>query len=192
MSSKPTTAPGAPASAPAPAVDPSLLDRILEQAQARKDTPLSMETVAGFDALMRAAQTFATSTIVPKDYRGNAGNCAIAINAAARLGADPLLVMQNLAPIYGRPAWSSQFSIAAFNMYAARTGLYSPMQFRWTGTKGTDSYGCVAFTKYLPTGELVEGTEVNVALAKAEGWWGRTAKAKKEGEEERRPRSGRR
>lgn len=176
MSSKPNAASAAPAPAPAVTVDPTLIDRILEQAQSRVEVPLSMETVAGFDALMRAAKTFADSTIVPKDYRGNVGNCAIAINAAARLKADPLLIMQNLAPIYGRPAWSSQFSIAAFNMHAARTGLYSPMRFRQTGTKGTDSYGCVALATYLPTGEIVEGTEVTVGLAKAEGWYGRLAK----------------
>ena len=92
-----------------------------------------------FELMQRAAKLLANSTLVPVSYRlvnedrrGNvtenpAGlpNCVVALNMAQRMGADPLMVMQNLYIVEGRPAWSSQFIIAAIN----NCGRYSPLRF---------------------------------------------------------------
>ena len=47
---------------------------------------------------------------------------------ASRMGADPLLIMQNLHVIEGRPSWSSQFVIASIN----QCGRFSPLRFELT------------------------------------------------------------
>src|SRR5665648_1171274 len=59
-----------------------------------------------FEFTQRAASLLSKSTIVPKDYQNNIPNCVIALNMASRMGADPLMVMQNLYIVYGRPGWS--------------------------------------------------------------------------------------
>lgn len=55
-------------------------------------------------------------------------NCMIAIDIATRIGASPLMVMQNLVIIYGRPSWSSKFLISTVNT----CGRFEPLQFRFT------------------------------------------------------------
>jgi hypothetical protein len=49
----------------------------------------------------------------------------VALNMANRMGADPLMVMQNLYIVEGRPSWSSQWIIAAIN----GCGRFSPLRF---------------------------------------------------------------
>jgi hypothetical protein len=124
-------------------------------------------TVPGFAALQRVGNMFSSSSIVPEVYRGNLPNCCIAVNMAIRLGADPLMVMQNLYIVHGRPAWSSQFSISAFNS----CGRFGPIRYRWGGTKLQDDWSCTAYAEELATGKIVEGPEVTIGLAKKEGWY---------------------
>lgn len=45
----------------------------------------------------------ASSDLVPKEYRGKAGNCFIAIQFGAELGIPPLQSLQNIAVINGKP-----------------------------------------------------------------------------------------
>ena len=49
-----------------------------------------------FELAQRKAKIYAQSDLVPKEYRDNIGNVLIAQNMAARMGADTLMVMQNL------------------------------------------------------------------------------------------------
>ena len=120
----------------------------------------------GFALMQRVANMFATSNLVPKEYVGNPANCIIAINLAQRVGADPLMVMQNLVIVHGRPTWSAQYMIATVNS----CGRFSSLRYEFVGTKGQDDYGCRAWAIEKETGERLEGTEVTIGLAKAEGW----------------------
>ena len=70
---------------------------------------------ASFNTALRMAQCLASSTVVPKEYHGNVGNCMIAIEMASRINTSPMMVMQNLYIVNGRPAWSSQWIIAMIN-----------------------------------------------------------------------------
>lgn len=135
------------------------------------DTTIGFNTQASFELVQRAAKMLASSTLVPKDYQGAAGmaNCAIALNMAQRMGADPLMVLQNLVIVHGRPTWSSQFLIATFNS----CGRYSSLKFEFFGDKGTDDYGCRATAKELSTGEVLTGPDVTIAISKTEGWYNR-------------------
>jgi hypothetical protein len=125
----------------------------------------------GFNLIQRMATMFCSSSLVPEQYRGkeNLGNCVIALNMAQRMDADPLMVMQNLYVVYGNPGWSSKFLIAMFN----QCGRYTSIKYRETGKKGTDTQGVVAYATEKLTGETIEGPEVTIAIAKAEGWYGK-------------------
>lgn len=123
----------------------------------------------GFEQLQRAAKLLANSTLVPKEYQGNLPNCVIALNMANRIGADPLLVMQNLYLVHGRPGWSSQFLIATFN----QCGRFSAMRFEFAGEEGKDNWGCRAWATEKSTGERIYGSWITISMAKAEGWHGK-------------------
>jgi hypothetical protein len=119
-----------------------------------------------FELADRKANALAHSDIVPAAYKGNKANCLLALNMAHRMGCDPLMVMQNVYVIQGRPSMSSQFLIAAFN----KSGTFSAIKYEFTGTEGQDSWGCRASAIEKETGEKHTGTLVSIAMAKAEGW----------------------
>lgn len=56
------------------------------------------------DEAMRFAEILSKSSIVPKDFQGNAGNILVAVQWGAELGLPPLQAMQNIAVINGRPS----------------------------------------------------------------------------------------
>jgi len=120
----------------------------------------------GFELMQRGARLLAASTLVPQTYQNNLPNCVIALNMASRLGADPLLVMQNLYVVHGRPAWSAQFLIATFN----QCGRFSAIRYKWTGTEGKDDWACQAYATEKDTGETIVGPVISIAMAKREGW----------------------
>ncbi len=141
----------------------------IEVAEKEIDLAPGFASMQSFEFALQAARVLSESTLVPKEYRGNIANCVIALNMAARLKADPLMVMQNLYIVYGRPGWSSQFLIAMFNT----SGKFSPLRYEWVGEPGTDDWGCRAWATELATGEKVEGALVTLGLAKKEGWFSR-------------------
>lgn len=120
-----------------------------------------------FVVAQRMSKALSSSTIVPKDYRGNMGNCLIALDLATRLNTSPLLIMQNLYIIHGRPAWYTQYIIAMIN----NSKKYkTELQFDVSG-KG-DSLSCYAFVEDY-SGHIVKGPTITMAMAKAEGWTSR-------------------
>lgn len=178
------------------------------------DTPLGFFSAGGLDLMQRAANMLAHSTLVPPEYRKivekkrkkNQGgyetireenpnaisNCVLALNMAQRMGADPLMVMQNLYLVDGKPGWSSQFIIAAINA----CGKFSPLRFKitdkgekeveWTTKEWVDGHQfekehkakiqmktCVAMATEKATGEVLEGPEVSMDMAIKEEWFGK-------------------
>lgn len=122
-----------------------------------------------FELMQRIAKGFATSSLVPKEYQGNIGNCMIALNLAQRIGGDPLMVMQNLVIVHGRPTWSAQYLIATANM----CGRFSAIRFEFFGDKKNDTWGCRAWAIEQRTGEKLIGSDVTIAIARKEGWYGK-------------------
>lgn len=120
----------------------------------------------GFELMQRGAKLLAASTLVPKEFQGNLPNCTIALNMANRLGADPLLVMQNLYVVHGRPGWSSKFLIATFN----QCGRFTSVRYEWKGVEGTKDWGCRAWATEKLTGERIEGVWITWKMVEAEGW----------------------
>lgn len=130
---------------------------------------VSLTDSQGFELAQRAAKCLASSSLVPKEYQNNVPNCVIAINMAQRIGADPLMVCQNLLIVHGRPTWSSQFLIATANT----CGRFTALRYEFFGEQGTDEWGCRAWAVEKATGEKLIGTDVTIAVAKKEGWYGK-------------------
>lgn len=120
-----------------------------------------------FELAQRKAQIYAKSTLVPKEYQNNIGNVLIAENMAKRMGADTLMVMQNLYVVHGKPGWSATFLIACFNS----CGRFSAIKYDFTGEVGSENWGCSAYTMELATGEKIVGTKITLGMAKKEGWY---------------------
>ena len=136
--------------------------------QAQEQT-VGFMSLGSFELSQRVAGMFSKSTLVPKEYQNNLPNCIIALNMAQRIGADPLMVMQNLVIVHGKPTWASQFLIATFNT----CGRFSSLRYEFFGEKGTDEWGCRAVATEISTGEKLVGTDVTIGIAKAEGWYNR-------------------
>ena len=77
--------------------------------QPKQVVELGFGSGESFEMLQRAAALLCSSTLVPQQFRGreNLPNCVVALNMANRIGADPLMVMQNLYVVHGRPSWSA-------------------------------------------------------------------------------------
>jgi hypothetical protein len=122
-------------------------------------------SMGAFEQATRMAMALSKSEIVPKTYQGKPENTIIALEMANRMGVSPLMVMQNLDIIHGRPSFNSKFTVAMIN----GTGKYSPLRYRFAGEG--DNRSCVAYAKELATGEMLEGPAVSIKMAKAEGWY---------------------
>lgn len=121
-----------------------------------------------FALAQRKASAYAQSTLVPKDYRDNVANVLIAMEIANRIGANELMVMQNLYIVQGRPSWSSSFLIATVNA----SGRFTPMRFETVGEDPrADSYRVRAYADDKATGERCNGPWITWEMVKAEGWY---------------------
>lgn len=129
-----------------------------------EELSITTAETAAFELVQRQAKMLASSTLVPKEFQGNMANCAIGLNIAKRLGADPFMVLQNIDVIHGRPSFRATFLIAMVNA----SGRFSPIKFKLDG-EGADRT-CYAYATDKASGETVEGPVVSMAMAKAEGW----------------------
>lgn len=111
-----------------------------------------------FKTAQRVCNLLASSELVPEIYKAKNGatpeeteqnrakaiaNCLIALDTATRIGASPLMVMQNMAVIYGRPSWSSTFLIATVNT----CGRFEPLQFRFTNNGMVGTFKWTSYEK---------------------------------------------
>lgn len=121
-------------------------------------------SLTGFDHAQRVAKMLCSSDLIPKNYQGNIQNTMIALEMANRIGASPLMVMQNLYIVHGKPSWSSTFIIAAINSCKK----FSPLRFEMSGEG--ENMACYAWAYDLDNKEKLIGPTVTMKMAKAEGW----------------------
>lgn len=112
------------------------------------------------------AKILSQSTMVPKTYQGNPNNCLIALEQAARMNCSPLMVMQQLYVVNGKPNWSGQ----ACSMIVNGCGLFEKVKLNYVGEKGKDNYGAFVSAIKKEDGSEVIGTTVDISMAKIEGW----------------------
>lgn len=119
-----------------------------------------------YHTALRMAQCLASSTVVPKEYHGNVGNCMIAIEMASRINTSPMMVMQNLYIVNGRPAWSSQWIIAMIN---SSRRYKTELQFEFGRDKADGGLSCRAWAEDY-SGHKVYGPKITMNMANDEGW----------------------
>lgn len=119
-----------------------------------------------FETAQRICQALCQSNIVPASYQNNLPNCLVALEMANRIGASPLMIMQNLYIVHGNPAFSSKFLIACINA----SGKFSPLRYEFKGEEGKDDWSCRAYA-VDKSGETLFGSWVSIAMAKKEGWY---------------------
>lgn len=120
-----------------------------------------------FKKIFDIGKMFASSQLVPQTYQGKPMDCTIAVDMANRMGVSPMMVMQNLYVVKGKPTWSGQ---ACMSMIRG-SKEFKNVRPVYTGERNTDSWGCYIQAAYRETGEIVRGTEVTISMAKQEGWY---------------------
>lgn len=114
----------------------------------------------------KMARFLSTSAFVPDQYRNAPENCIIAIDIANRMGIAPLMVMQSLYVVKGKPSWSGSFCAAAIN----GSGRFTPLEYVFVGEPGQPTYGCYATAVRASNGVRCFSDTITMAMAAAEGW----------------------
>lgn len=145
--------------------------------KARQDHEFAMtkigQEVKQFEIMQRKAVMYSQSTIIPQVYKGNIGNCVIALEMAQRMGANPMMVMQNLDIIQGKPGFSSKFLIGTINA----TRRFTPLRYEYRGTEGKPDWACRCYAYDITDTEHKEplyGDWVSMEMAQKEGWLGKS------------------
>lgn len=118
----------------------------------------------------RMATQLAKSSLLPPTYQNKPENCIIALGMSQKIGVDFFTVTQNLNVIKGKTSWSGSFCRTLIEL----TGKYKDLNLKYTGTKGTDTYGCYLEATRVSDGEIIKGPEVTMKMAKQEGWTSNT------------------
>ena len=126
--------------------------------------------VKKFELQQRMGQMLTASTIVPETYRGNLGNCVIAIDMAQRMNMNPIMVMQNLYIVHGNPAWSARFMVACVN----QCGRFTPLEYEVVGENPADkTFKCRALAydrNDVKKERPLYGTWITWEMVDGEGW----------------------
>lgn len=139
----------------------------IRQIPTQTQTQLASHTDTGiisdFRQYFKMASELCKADIIPQAYKGKVADTAIAIDMANRMGISPMMVMQSMYVVKGKPSWSGQ---ACLSFIRAK---FTDVKVIYVGTKGTDDRGC--YVKATDKdGDVLEGTTVTMAMAKAEGW----------------------
>lgn len=113
----------------------------------------------------RVARLFASSKLIPTHLQGKPEDCMIAFAMARQMNIDPLMVLQNIYIVQGKPGWMTNFSIARANSSKKFKGGV-----RWKTNGKGDELEVTAYAKLNDgTDEIVDAT-ASMKMAKAEGW----------------------
>lgn len=127
-----------------------------------------------FEDGQRIAAMLSKSTMVPQAYQNNLPNCLIGLEISQRMRTSPLLILQNLHIINGRPSWSSPFLISAIN----ECGKFHALQYdiknlgeKTIKTTKINDFSCTAWAVEKATNQKIFGPPVSIETAVLEGWY---------------------
>ena len=116
--------------------------------------------------IFKLSNIYSGSSMVPDNYRGKPDNCFVALELASRMDVSPVLVMQNLYIVQGKPSWAGQ----ACKALVDGSGKFRESEYVMTGNFEDGSRGCYMQAVNAKTGKLVKGTEITLKMARDEGW----------------------
>ena len=119
-----------------------------------------------FNQMLRASQMISQTSIIPQSYQGKPQDCFLALEMASRMQISPIVVMQNLYIVKGKPSWAGQ----ACTMLINSCGKFKDVKHVYTGKKGANDRGCYVTAVRVTDGEQVDGVEVTMQMATSEGW----------------------
>lgn len=117
----------------------------------------------------KMADVLSKSTIIPQQYRGKTGDCLIAIDIGIRLGASPIMVMQNSQVVQGNFTWKGSACKAMID----GCGRFEKSEYIYFGEPKTNGWGCYLQAHDRQTGKTVIGPTVTIQMAQDEGWLGK-------------------
>lgn len=138
---------------------------IVEQAT-QLTTNSVWENKDSFNQLLRVANMLSQTSIIPQSYQGKPQDCFVAIEMANRMGVSPMVVMQNMYVVKGKPSWAGQ----ACTMLINSCGKFKDVKHIYTGEKGKPNRGCYVTATRISDGSQVDGVEVTMQMAQSEGW----------------------
>ena len=124
------------------------------------------ENKDAFNQILRAADMLSKTSIIPQSYQGKPQDCFVAIEMANRMGVSPMVVMQNMYVVKGKPSWAGQ----ACTMLINSCGKFKDVKHIYTGEKGKPNRGCYVTATRISDGSQVDGVEVTMQMAQSEGW----------------------
>ncbi|MBQ8465745.1 MAG: hypothetical protein IJ545_07040 [Alphaproteobacteria bacterium] len=139
-----------------------------------------LSDLQAFDNAQRIGKLLSQSQIIPAAYQNNLPNVMVALEISARTKTSPIIVMQNLNVIKGRPSWSSKYLIAALTssrVYNLRYEMQSRGELQikqFNATKKIENLACRVLAVDRRTGEERVGPWVTMEMAVNEGWYGKT------------------
>ena len=138
-----------------------------------------LSNFTAFENAQRIGKVLCQSQIIPQSYQNNLPNVIVALEIAARNKLSPVVVMQNLNVIKGRPTWSSKYIIAALTTARVENLHYELAE---DGNITVSGFGgkttiknlmCRAIANDRKTGEERVGPWVSMKMAVDEGWYGK-------------------
>lgn len=130
------------------------------------NTPSKNSVIDSMMESYRMAQILSTAGIIPDVYRNKPADCMVAIDMANRMGVSPLMVMQSLYVVKGKPSWSGQACMSFIQAHPDFTDV-RPV---YVENKEKNDRGCYIRAKRTSDGSEVKGVLVTLSMAKAEGW----------------------
>lgn len=134
-----------------------------------KNAEITADSKGYFDEMAKVfnlAKVMCCAGNIPDNYKNRPADCMIAIDMASRMGVSPLMVMQNLYVVKGKPSWSGQ---ACMSFIQSNPDFTDVMPV-YTGEPDSDARGCYISARRTSDGTEIKGVCVTIGMAGAEGW----------------------
>lgn len=172
----------------------------IERINDNNEIVAGFQTMQGFELLQRQGKMLSQCSMLPDNFKNNIPDCAIALEMSARMGyaVSPLLILQSIVSIHGKPTFEAKFVIG---LLKSRCG-YRRFDYEMSGKVGDagevrrtprigrdgkpvldkngnpifdneiirDGRTCLAYA-IDRDGTRIDGVPISMAMAKVEGWY---------------------
>ena len=144
--------------------------------------------MAQFQEYYKIAKFLATTSFIPDTFK-NPSDALAAIDIAKSIGESPIVVMQNMTPVKGRPVFSSVFQRHLVDKKFPHGSRYEwggtdkpiPVEYSFKNSNGSFEKKSVQvpdkkcrFYVILPDGSKLYGEWITTEMAVKEGWWAKS------------------
>lgn len=127
---------------------------------------IRLQSIDDYRQLYKVGAAWSKAGNIPDIYKNKPYDCMVAVEMAVRMGVSPLMVMQSMYVVKGKPSWSGQ---ACFSFIDA-SPKFKNAHHVYVGTPGELNYGCYVSAIRVYDETEVNGVCVTLGMARAEGW----------------------